>query len=388
MRKRIYSLLLCGAMLTASLFGCGNSEGGSTAAGNQTGDATTQTTTSKDGGLDVGIVLPTKDEPRWLQDQKQFDKILGEQGFSSKVLFSQGKAETEKTNVEALINDGVKVLIICAQDATAGGAAVQEAKDAGVTVICYDRLITDTEAVDYYVTFDSVAVGRAQGQYLIDNAPAAKGVPLYLYAGGATDNNAFLFFQGAWEVLQPKIADGTFVIANSDEAEKLADKAELTRDEEAKIIGQITTDWDFNVAKSKAEAHLTANDASKKGDVCILAPNDGTARSIADAFAADGDVKTYVITGQDAEVASVNYIMNGKQNMTVFKNTSILASDSCAMAAAILKNTTPETATTYNNGAKDVPAKQTDVTVVTKDNYKEVLVDSGYYTQDDIDQAK
>ena len=81
MRKRIYSLLLCGAMLTASLFGCGNSEGGSTAAGNQTGDATTQKTTSKDGGLDVGIVLPTKDEPRWLQDQKQFDKILGEQGF-------------------------------------------------------------------------------------------------------------------------------------------------------------------------------------------------------------------------------------------------------------------------------------------------------------------
>ena len=356
MRKRIYSLLLCGAMLTATLFGCGNSEGGSTAAGNQTGDATTQTTTSKDGGLDVGIVLPTKDEPRWLQDQKQFDKILGEQGFSSKVLFSQGKAETEKTNVEALINDGVKVLIICAQDATAGGAAVQEAKDAGVTVICYDRLITDTEAVDYYVTFDSVAVGRAQGQYLIDNAPAAKGVPLYLYAGGATDNNAFLFFQGAWEVLQPYVADGTFVIANSDEANKLADKAELTKDEQAKIIGQVTTDWDFNVAKSKAEAHLTA----------------------------DADVKSYVITGQDAEVASVNYIANGKQSMTVFKNTSTLAADSCAMAAAILNNTTPETVTTYNNGKKDVPAKQTDIVVVTKDNVKAALIDSGYYTEDQL----
>jgi putative multiple sugar transport system substrate-binding protein len=132
------------------------------------------------------------------------------------------------------------------------------------------------------------------------------------------------------------------------------------------------------------EAHLTANDASLKGDVVILAPNDGTARSIADTFAADADVKSYVITGQDAEVASVNYIANGKQSMTVFKNTSTLAADSCAMAAAILNNTTHETVTTYNNGKKDVPAKQTDITVVTQDNYKEVLIDSGYYTEDEI----
>ena len=378
MKKKILSLLLCGAMLTATMFGCGKTDGSNDAGTAGGGE------TAKSGDVQVGIVLPTKDEPRWLQDQKQFDKILGDQGFTSKVLFSQGKSETEKSNVEALIEDGVDVLIICAQDAAAAGAAVQEAKDAGITVICYDRLITGTDAVDYYVTFDSVAVGKAQGQYLIDNKPEGSGIPLYLYAGAATDNNAFLFFEGAWEVLQPYVADGTFVIANSDEANKLADKAELTKDEQAKIIGQVTTDWDFNVAKSKAEAHLTANDASLKGDVVILAPNDGTARSIADTFAADADVKSYVITGQDAEVASVNYIANGKQSMTVFKNTSTLAADSCAMAAAILNNTTPETVTTYNNGKKDVPAKQTDITVVTQDNYKEVLIDSGYYTEDEI----
>jgi putative multiple sugar transport system substrate-binding protein len=378
MKKKLLSLLLCGAMLTATMFGCGKTDGGNDAGTAGGGE------TAKSGDVQVGIVLPTKDEPRWLQDQKQFDKILGDQGFTSKVLFSQGKSETEKSNVEALIEDGVDVLIICAQDAAAAGAAVQEAKDAGITVICYDRLITGTDAVDYYVTFDSVAVGKAQGQYLIDNKPEGSGIPLYLYAGAATDNNAFLFFEGAWEVLQPYVADGTFVIANSDEANKLADKAELTKDEQAKIIGQVTTDWDFNVAKSKAEAHLTANDASLKGDVVILAPNDGTARSIADTFAADSDVKSYVITGQDAEVASVNYIANGKQSMTVFKNTSTLAADSCAMAAAILNNTTPETVTTYNNGKIDVPAKQTDITVVTQDNYKEVLIDSGYYTEDEI----
>ena len=109
---------------------------------------------------------------------------------------------------------------------------------AGVTVIAYDRLITGTDAVDYYVTFDSFAVGAAQGQYLVDNAPAGSGIPLYLYAGAATDNNAFIFFEGAWSVLQPKIADGTFVIENSSEAEALQNKAELTRDEVGKIVGQ------------------------------------------------------------------------------------------------------------------------------------------------------
>ena len=157
--------------------------------------------------------------------------------------------------------------IICAIVGTVlGGVALKKAKDAGATVVCYDRLITGTDAVDYYVTFDSFAVGVAQGQYLIDNAPAGSGIPLYLYAGAATDNNAFIFFEGAWSVLQPKIADGTFVIANSTEAEGLADKAELTRDELGAIIGQVTTDWDFNVAKSKAEAHLTAVGAEAKGE--------------------------------------------------------------------------------------------------------------------------
>ena len=125
-------------------------------------------------------------------------------------------------------------------------------------VISYDRLIRDTDAVDYYVTFDSIAVGAAQAQYLVDKATGT-GNPLYLYAGAASDNNAFLFFEGAWNVLQPKIADGTFVIKNSSEAVALQDKATLTRDEMAKIIGQVTTNWDFNTAKNLAEANLTAH---------------------------------------------------------------------------------------------------------------------------------
>ena len=372
MKKKLLSLLMVGAMAVTLFTGCGNSgtDGGTQAASSDAG--------SKGGDVQVGIVLPTKDEPRWLQDQAQFESILDEAGFTNQVLFSQGSSATEKTNVETLISQGIDVLIICAQDASAAAAAVEEAKDAGVTVIAYDRLITGTDGVDYYVTFDSFAVGQAQGQYLIDNAKES-GTPLYLYAGAATDNNAFIFFEGAWSVLQPKIADGTFVIANSSEAEALKDTAELTRDQEATIIGQITTDWDFNVAKSKAEAHLTAVGADMKGDVAILGPNDGTARSIADVFSTDKDVSSYIVTGQDSEIASVQYIIDGIQSMTVFKDTRTLAADSVAMAISILNGETPETGTTYNNGNVDVPAKQTDIVVVTKDNVKSALVDSGYY---------
>lgn len=379
MKKKLISLLCVASLLIGLLAGCGSS--GSAQATNEAKPAADK---SASGTIQVGIVLPTKDEPRWLQDQAQFESILSDAGFTNQVMFSQGSSATEKTNVETLISKGISVLIICAQDGAAAAAAVEAAKAAGVTVIAYDRLITGTDAVDYYVTFDSFAVGAAQGQYLVDNAPAGSGIPLYLYAGAATDNNAFIFFEGAWSVLQPKIADGTFVIENSSEAETLQNKAELTRDEVGKIVGQVTTDWDFNVAKSKAEANLTAVGADKKGDVLVLAPNDGTARSIADVFAADKDVSSYVITGQDSEKASVQYVIDGKQSMTVFKDTRTLAADSVAMAMSILNGETPKTDTTYNNGVKDVPAKQTDIVVVTKSNVKEALIDSEYYDASDF----
>jgi putative multiple sugar transport system substrate-binding protein len=127
----------------------------------------TEVTGSK---VPVGIVLPTKDEPRWLQDETRFKDALTAAGYEVQILFSQGDSAKEKANVESLISQGIKVLIICPQDGTAAAAAAQAARDAGVKVISYDRLIRDTDAVDYYVTFDSVAVGEAWGQYLIDQA--------------------------------------------------------------------------------------------------------------------------------------------------------------------------------------------------------------------------
>lgn len=328
--------------------------------------------------LAVGIVLPTKDEPRWIQDETRFKDALTAAGYDVEILFSQGDSAKEKANVESLISKGVKVLIICPQDGTAAAAAAEEAAAAGVKVISYDRLIRETAAVDYYVTFDSIAVGAQQGQYLIDNATGT-GNPLYLYAGAASDNNAFLFFQGAWQVLQPKIADGTFVVKNSSEAVALQDKADLTRDEMSKIIGQVTTNWDFNTAKNLAEANLTATTAADKGVVYILAPNDGTARAIADAFGADSDVTQYYVTGQDAEIASVQYIIDGKQSMTVFKDVRTLVTDAISAAVALLEGNEPNASGAYDNGAKEVPAIQSAVVTVDAANVKSALIDSGYY---------
>lgn len=257
-------------------------------------------------------------------------------------------------------------------------AAVEAAKAAGVKVISYDRLITDTEAVDYYVTFDSLAVGAQQAQYLVDHA-TGKDNPLYLYAGAATDPNAFLFFQGAWGVLQPKIADGTFVIKNSSQASDVQANATLTRDQQRAIFRQVSTNWDPHTARNLAKFNLDIATAADKGDVFILAPNDNTARAIADIFSADEDVKSYLITGQDAEEASAQYIIDGKQSMTVFKDVRILAQEAVAATVALLEGQAPTANGTFNNGATDVQAVQSPVVSVDKSNVKATLLDSGYY---------
>ena len=346
-------------------------------------EASTTTAGTTASQLAVGIVLPTKDEPRWIQDETRFKDALTAAGYNVEILFSQGSSAQEKQNVESLITKGIKVLVLCPQDSAAAAAAADSAHNAGIKVISYDRLIRDTASVDYYVTFDSVAVGAQQGQYLVDKAKD-KGSPLYLYAGASTDNNAFIFFEGAWEVLQPKIADGTFVIKNSGEADGLKGKPKLSRDEEAKIIGQITTNWDFNTAKNLAESNLTKAQAADKGNVFILAPNDGTARAIADAFGADKDVKSYTVTGQDAEKASVQYIIDGKQSMTVFKDVRTLVKGAIDASVALVQGKTPAAKGSYNNGKVDVPAIQSPVITVDKPNVKATLIDSGYYQASDF----
>jgi putative multiple sugar transport system substrate-binding protein len=336
--------------------------------------------------LSVGIVLPTKDQTRWLQDEVRF-QALKAAGYNIEILWSQNDPAKEKANVESLLTKGAKVIILCAVDSAAAAASANEAHASGAKVIAYDRLIMNTANVDFYVTFDSVQVGEAWGKYLVGQAKG-KGNNLYLYAGAASDNNAFLFFQGAWNYLQPKIADGTFVVKNSSEAVALKGKAKLDRADEAKIIGQVTTNWSFNDAKSKAEANLTAVGKSDKGNVFVLGPNDDTSRAIGDVFAIDKDVTHYFITGQDAEPQSIQYIIDGKQSMTVLKDTRTLVSDAIKASVGYLKGQKPAQTTTYDNGKAQIAAKPTAIVTVTKENVKQTIFESGYYKITDYKNVK
>ena len=367
MKFRNMAVLAVGGAMAVSLAACGTNPAGNNPAG------------TTDYAKLVGIVLPTNSESRWPAAEAQFKSVMP----GATVLYSNKSTATEKTNVESLINQGVKYIVICAQDAAAAAAAVDEAHAAGIKVIAYDRLITGTKNLDYYVTFDSVDVGKAQGQYLVDQAKGQNN-NLYLYAGAASDNNAFLFFQGAWSVLQPKIADGTFRIVNSPAAVALQGNATLTRDQQSQIIGQITTNWDPTQAQTLAQANLAAATADQKGDVFLLTPNDDGARPIADAFRADSAVTTVYSTGQDFTLASLQYILDGKQSMTVWKSDTLLVKASQKIIDAVQAgNTKPDViVTTYDNGAGQIPSTKEAITVVTKDNLAQAVADSGMYKID------
>ena len=324
----------------------------------------------------IGIVVPSG----W---KAPFQAALASAPYGARLLVSSDVA-TELAAVRTLIRQGVKVLILTAQDSAAAARAADEARVAGVKVIANDRLILGTAAVDYLVTFDNLAVGAAMGQYLVENAGATTGNNLYLYAGRAADSNSFVFLEGAWEKLQPKIADGTFVIRNSSVAVGLQGYPTLTRDQLAQVIAQVTTNWDYNTARILAAGNLAASPASTKSTGFVLAPNDTTARAIGEAFAADRDVTKAWLTGQDAEKASVQAIINGTQGMTVFKDPRARAKGVLAAAAAFLQGGTPVATASVNNGVIDVPSKLLPSVTVTKANVQAALIDTGYYRASDF----
>ena len=331
--------------------------------------------------LDIGIVLPTKDEDRWLADEATFKKMIEEKGIKAEIMYSQADPAIEKSNVEALIEKGVKVLLICPFDGAAAASTVEMAKAEGVQVISYDRLITGTDAVDYYVAFESLKIGEAMGQYLVDQAAAygGSGLNLYLYSGALTDNNSFTYFQGNWNALQPKIADGTFIVRNSEVAMQYKDIKDLSYDQLYEIMQSVDTEWTPSVATSLAEANLTTAAAEEKALSFITAPDDNTARAIADAFMADADVAEFRICGADGVEGSVQYLIDGKQDMTVYCNPAMIAVAAMELAEKLIAGEKVESAETINNEKIDIPVIRCDVQPVTRDNLVEVWLDAGVY---------
>jgi D-xylose transport system substrate-binding protein len=299
----------------------------------------------------VGLSLPTQREERWVRDRKVMEDEAKKAGIDLRVQVTDNDAAKQLAQVENLISQGIKVLILAPHDASSASVIVDKAAKAGIKVISYDRLVTDSPLDYYYLSFDNVKVGELQGEFITKRVP--KGTYVVL-AGSPTDNNAKLFREGAMKFIQP-----------------LADKGDVKI-----VMDQFVKDWQPGEAQKLCEQALTAN--ANKIDA-VLAPNDGTAGGCIQALAAQGLAGKVPITGQDAEAAGAIRIVQGTQSMTIFKDTRELGKKAIEMAAALAEGKSVDTGgRVVNNNKKDVPSVLLTPYIVTKDNLDKLLIDSGY----------
>ena len=377
--RRVLAAMVAGAA-ALTLTACGGSGGG----GNETTPAATGTQAPAD--VRVGVAMPTQTSERWIADGNAVKAGLEKLGYKVDLQYAGDDIPTQTQQVDSMITSGANLLIIAAIDGTALTSQLEAAAAKGIKVIAYDRLIRDSANVDFYVTFDNFAVGVAQAKALLfgmgvtdkDGKAAGKKGPLNieLFAGSLDDNNAHFFFNGAMSILQPFIDDGTLVVKSG----------------QTKIDQAATLRWLQETAQRRMEDLLTStySDGSKLAGV--LSPYDGISRGIITALQGVGMGPTIaeglpVVTGQDAEIASVKLIQDGVQQSTIFKDTRLLAAQAVIAAQAFLEGGAPEAndTKTYDNGVKVVPSYLLPVVTVFKDNIKKELVDSGYWKQSQID---
>ncbi len=350
MRTPLKAMLAISAATALALTGCGRQEatGGTTATG---GGAAA-------GGVTVGVALPQKTSENWVLAENLFNDQLKAAGFTPNVQFANGGVSEQQNQIQTMVTKGAKVIIVGAIDGSQLGTQLKAAKDAGATVIAYDRLLKNTDAVDYYVAYDNRKVGQLQGQALLDGMKAKKPAGPYnieLLAGSPDDANAQVFFDGAMDVLKPKIADGTLNVVSGQK-------------EFAQVV---TQGWKAENAQKRMDTLLVGNYTSATLDG-VLSPNDTLARAVITSCKAAGK-PVPVVTGQDSEVESVKSIMAGEQYSTINKDTRNLVKASIEMVQAILKGQKPTITDTtqYNNGVKVVPANLLAPVIVTKANAKE-----------------
>ncbi|WDZ75650.1 sugar ABC transporter substrate-binding protein [Ensifer adhaerens] len=324
----------------------------------------------------VGISMPTKTSTRWISDGETMEKLFKEAGYTPDLQFADDDIPNQLAQIENMVTKGAKVLVIGAIDGTTLSDILQKAHDAGVKVIAYDRLIRDSGNVDYYATFDNFQVGVQQATSLVqglklDGATEPKNIELF--GGSPDDNNAFFFYDGAMSVLQPLIDSGKIVVKSG---QKGMDQVGTLR-------------WDGAVAQARMENLLSSNYTDAKVDG-VLSPYDGLSIGIISALKGvgygSGDMAMPVVTGQDAELPSVKSILAGEQYSSIFKDTRELAKVTVGMVNAIMEGKEPEVndTKTYENGVKVVPSYLLKPVAVDKSNVKDVLVSSGYYTEDQI----
>lgn len=382
MFKKLLGLVAVASASALVLAGCA---GGTTSESTSTSGSTDNGTSTVEGGL-IGVSMPTQSSTRWISDGESIKAEMEAAGFEVDLQYAEDDIPTQVNQLEAMLTKGAKALIIAAIDGTQLTDVLQAAADAGVPVISYDRLIRDSANVDYYATFDNFQVGVQQATSMLvgmgvyaseestspDGPNAAGPWNIELFAGSLDDNNAFFFFNGAMSVLQPLIDSGVLVVKSGQTA-----------------IEQVATlRWDGAVAQKRMEDILVANYADGSVVTGVLSPYDGLSRGIIAALTDAGYTADTLptIVGQDAEVLSVKSMLAGEQYSTIFKDTRELAAVAAGMAIAILNGEEPEVndTTTYDNGVKVVPSYLLTPYIVTVDNYKELLIDSGYIAEADL----
>ena len=324
----------------------------------------------------VGISMPTKTSTRWISDGESMVKSFEALGYATDLQFADNDIPNQIAQIENMVTKGADVLVIAAIDGSTLSETLAKAKEAGVLVVAYDRLISKTEHVDYYATFDNFGVGVIQGTQIIEGLDLenqAGPFNVELFGGSPDDTNAFYFYDGAMSVLQPYIDEGKLVVQSG----------QMGMD----VVG--TLRWDGAVAQSRMENILSAHYTDKRVDA-VLAPYDGLSRGIIAALRGVGygtaDQPWPVITGQDAEVASVKAMIAGEQTYTVFKDTRELAAQTAKMVDQALKGETVDVndTTTYDNGVKVVPSYLLTPYSVDLSNYEKLLIESGYIKPEEL----
>ena len=375
------ALLLSATACTSTTAGTSAAAGttAATTAAATTAAATTAAATTADSGKTyrVGVAMPTQSSERWIADGANVKKQLEALGYVVDLQYAEDDVQAQVNQIENMITNGANCLVIAAIDSSALVNILAKAKSSSIPVIAYDRLLMNTDAVSYYATFDNYQVGVLQASYLVDALglkDSTKGpFNVELFAGSPDDNNATLFWNGAMDTLKPYIDSKQIVVLSGQ-----------TKFEEC-----ATLRWAQEVAQARMENILSGTYSGGAKVNAVLSPYDGISYGIAAALEGAGyKVGTGwpLITGQDAELMGVKNLISGKQAMTVFKDTRVLASKCVKMVDAVLKGTTPEIndTKTYNNGVLVVPSYLCTPVAVTKDNYVKEVIDSGYYTADQV----
>lgn len=379
-RRRATTMAAALAAGAIALTGCaGSGAGGSGDAGGS----------AEPSDITVGVAMPTQTSERWIADGDAVKEGLEEAGYTVDLQFANDDIPTQTQQIDQMITNGADILVVAAIDGTALSSQLDAAGAADIPVISYDRLIRENENVDFYVSFDNYKVGVAQGTALLTGLgitdPSGEELPdrptgplnIEIFAGSPDDNNAGFFFQGAMDTIEPYVEDGTLVVKSG----------------QTDFDTVATLRWSQEAAQKRMEDLITSTYAGGSEELAgVLSPFDGISRGVITALQGAGYGPSLadglpVVTGQDAEIASVKLIADGIQQSTIFKDTRTLAEQSVTVVKAVAAGEEPEAndTETYDNGVKVVPSYLLEVETIYEDNIQEKIIDSGYYTAEEVE---